>query len=96
VRFRRGAGYAALKTGRPIVPVVLKCDPPTLNKNSRWYQVPSRPFHYRVAVRGALAPDAFGEPRPSCAVAAARRLTGMLECYFSNELSGIDKQRTSA
>lgn len=86
VRFRRGAGYAAVKSGRPIVPVVLRCDPPTLNKNSRWWQVPSRPFHYHVAVRGALSPDALGEPRPTCAVAAARRLTGTLEGYFSNEL----------
>ncbi|HYM27243.1 MAG TPA: lysophospholipid acyltransferase family protein, partial [Steroidobacteraceae bacterium] len=82
VRFRRGAGYAAVKSGRPIVPVVLKCDPPTLNKNSRWWQVPSRPFHYCLAVRAMVLPDMLGDVRQSCAVTAARRLTGMLEGYF--------------
>jgi 1-acyl-sn-glycerol-3-phosphate acyltransferase len=86
VRFRRGAGYAAVKSGKPIVPVVLQCDPPTLNKQSRWYQVPPRPFHYRVAVRGAMRPDALAETRQGCPVAAARRLTVALEGYFANEL----------
>lgn len=86
VRFRRGAGYAAVKSGQPIVPVVLQCEPPTLNKNSRWYQVPPRPFHYSIAVRGALPPDTLAGTPPGSAVAAARRLTSTLERYFSNEL----------
>jgi len=75
-----------VKSGRPIVPVVLQCDPPTLNKQSRWYQVPSRPFHYRVAVRGAMRAEALTETRQGCPVAAARRLTVALEGYFANEL----------
>jgi len=86
VRFRRGAGYAAVKSGKPIVPVVLQCDPPTLNKQSRWYQVPPRPFHYRVAVRGAMRPEALAEMRQGCPVAAARKLTVALEGFFSHEL----------
>jgi 1-acyl-sn-glycerol-3-phosphate acyltransferase len=87
VRFRRGAGYVAVKSGKPIVPVVLQCEPPTLNKHSRWYQVPPRPFHYRVAVRDVLRTDALADPRHSCPVTAARRLTVALEDYFSDQLS---------
>src|SRR3954464_15954736 len=63
VRFRRGAGYVATKCGKPIVPVVLQCEPPTLNKHSRWYQVPPRPSNARVAVRELLRPDAQEDPR---------------------------------
>ena len=87
MKFLRGAGYIALKSGRPIVPVLLRCDPPTLNKNSRWYQVPPRPFHYRVTVRNPLRADTLADTRQGSPVIAARRLTDALEGYFSNELS---------
>jgi 1-acyl-sn-glycerol-3-phosphate acyltransferase len=87
MKFLRGAGYIALKSGRPIVPVLLQCDPPTLNKNSRWYQVPPQPFHYRVTVRNPLRAEALADTRHGSPVIAARRLTRALEGYFSSELS---------
>jgi 1-acyl-sn-glycerol-3-phosphate acyltransferase len=87
VRFRRGAGYVAVKSGKPIVPVVLQCEPPTLNKHSRWYQVPPRPFHYSVGVRDILRADALADTGQGCAVSAARTLTVALEGYFTEQLS---------
>ena len=67
--------------------MLLRCDPPTLNKNSHWYQVPPRPFHYQVTVRNPLRAEALADTRQGSPVIAARRLTSALEGYFSNELS---------
>jgi 1-acyl-sn-glycerol-3-phosphate acyltransferase len=85
LRFLRGAAHVALATGRPILPVLLHCDPPTLTKGSRWYQIPARPFRFRATVRDELQPAKLADPgQPP--VIAARRLTHALENYFSREL----------
>jgi 1-acyl-sn-glycerol-3-phosphate acyltransferase len=85
LRFLRGAAHIALGAGRPIVPVLLHCDPPTLTKGSRWYQIPSRAFRFRVSVREELQPAQLADLcQPP--VIAARRLTHALESYFSEEL----------
>jgi 1-acyl-sn-glycerol-3-phosphate acyltransferase len=88
LRFLRGAAHVALQSGRGIVPVLLQCDPPTLAKGSRWYQIPAEPFSFRVVVRENLEAARMAdvhEPR----VLAARRLTQALEGYFSEELRAL-------
>jgi 1-acyl-sn-glycerol-3-phosphate acyltransferase len=88
LKFLRGAAHIALKSGRPIVPVLLQCEPPTLTKGSRWYQIPARPFLFRITVRGELRPASLTDlHKPS--VIAARRLTHALEGYFSEELKAL-------
>ena len=85
LKFLRGAAHIAVKSGRPIVPVLLQCDPPTLTKGSSWYQIPPRAFCFRVIVRDELAPAGLADLRqPS--VIAARRLTHALETYFVDGL----------
>ena len=85
LKFLRGAAHIALKSGRPIVPVLLQCDPPTLTKGSSWYHIPPRAFCFRVIVRDELAPAGLADLRqPS--VIAARRLTHALETYFVDGL----------
>jgi 1-acyl-sn-glycerol-3-phosphate acyltransferase len=85
LRFLRGAAHVALKSGRPIVPVLLQCDPPTMTKGSRWYHIPPEPFRFRVSVRSDLRADMLADvAQPP--VIAARRLTSALEGYFSEEL----------
>ena len=88
LKFLRGAAHIALKSGRPIVPVLLQCQPPTLTKGSRWYQIPARPFLFSVTVRDELRPESLTDlHKPS--VIAARRLTHALEGYFSEELKAL-------
>ncbi len=84
-RFLRGAAYVALKSGAPIMPVLLHCDPPTLTKNSKWYQIPPRAFRYRVEVRAPLPASTFAATAGTSPI-AARRLTDALEHYFTREL----------
>jgi 1-acyl-sn-glycerol-3-phosphate acyltransferase len=88
LKFLRGAAHIALKSGRPILPVLLQCQPPTLTKGSRWYQIPARPFLFRVTVRDELRAGSLTDlHKPS--VIAARRLTHALEGYFSEELKAL-------
>lgn len=46
--FKRGAAQIALRTGIPIVFVVITCDPPTLSKGQHWYKVPERPLRFKL------------------------------------------------
>jgi 1-acyl-sn-glycerol-3-phosphate acyltransferase len=46
--FKRGAAQIALRTGVPIVLVVITCDPPMLSKGQAWYKVPERPVRFKL------------------------------------------------
>jgi 1-acyl-sn-glycerol-3-phosphate acyltransferase len=47
-RFRRGAIEAACRAGVPVVPAFIWCDPPTLMKGQKWYEVPDRRAHFEI------------------------------------------------
>lgn len=80
---KRGAANIALKTDCTIRPVLIYCDPITLTKQLKWYQVPERPFHIRMVVQEPLDIEAF---RAMSGPKAARQLTAYLEHYFTKEL----------
>jgi 1-acyl-sn-glycerol-3-phosphate acyltransferase len=88
LKFLRGAAHIALKSDMPIVPVLLHCDPPTLMKGSRWFEIPPRAFRLRVVVRPPLQASALADTRKT-PVITARRLTSALEYYFRRELSAL-------
>ena len=73
-RFRRGAAHIALRTGVPLVPVVISCVPRTLRKGQPWWDVPERPSQYTISVLDPIAPQALG----TSDTLAARRLTATL------------------
>ncbi|MGH7266190.1 MAG: lysophospholipid acyltransferase family protein [Candidatus Rokuibacteriota bacterium] len=83
--FQRGVAHIALRSGCDPIPVLIQCDPPTLMKGTRWYDVPNRTAELRIEVGApipiaALAGDATGEP------AAARRLTRGLVSFYEDRL----------
>ena len=85
LHFLRGAAYIALKSGVPILPVLIRCTPSTLSKSERWYQIPYRRFHLRVDVLSPISASQWistGEPQ----TVAARRLTQLLEAHFTHEM----------
>ncbi len=86
LHFLRGASYIVLRSGIPVLPVLIDCNPPTLTKQERWYQVPQRRFHLRVAVREPISVSSWATPGESLPI-AARKLTRALETYFTQELS---------
>ncbi|MBT0963227.1 lysophospholipid acyltransferase family protein [Denitromonas iodatirespirans] len=86
LRFLRGAAHIALGCEQPILPVVLRCDPPTLSKGRPWYDIPPRRFEYRLDVKSPLSARDLIEPDLPDTL-AVRRLTGALETHFALELA---------
>ncbi|MBP0591448.1 1-acyl-sn-glycerol-3-phosphate acyltransferase [Paraburkholderia sp. LEh10] len=83
--FSRGFAHMALKSGAPIVPVLMDCDPPAFTKGMRWYNVPARAFRMRVNV---LAPVGAHElaARDAPPALAARTVTSAIEAHITQHL----------
>ena len=83
--FSRGAAQIAIRTGAPVVPVVITCEPPTLGKGDPWYAVPVRPIDLTLRFLPPLeippaVTDKKGIPLQ------ARALTRHIENFFLQEL----------
>lgn len=89
LHFLRGAAYIALRSGRPIQPVLIDCKPTTLTKRERWYQIPQRRFHLRVAALDPVDTTRWVRHEDQPAI-AARKLSFGLEEYFNQELRVLD------
>lgn len=85
-RFRRGAARLALAAGVDLLPVVITCEPPTLMRGQRWWEVPERRFDLVLRVEEPIAVAPFrtaGDP-PGV---AARRLTAAMQERFEKRLT---------
>jgi 1-acyl-sn-glycerol-3-phosphate acyltransferase len=93
--FRRGVAHVALRSGCDPIPVVITCDPPTLMKGTKWYDVPDRTAVLRVEVGPPIAirdvaGDSGDEPL------AARRMTAALVAFYQDQLGGGRVRRAHA
>ena len=84
--FQRGAAYIAMRSGVPVLPVLIDCQPSTLTRREKWYQIPPRPFQLRIKVLEPLQLDSWG-PLGETQTIAARKLTRALEAFFVRELA---------
>ena len=80
-RFKRGAAEAALRAGVPLVPVVIRCDPPTLARGAPWWRVPARRVVIEIEPLVARDDD---EPLPPGA--DARAVTRALRARYERAL----------
>ena len=87
-RFRRGAAHVALRSGRPLRPVVIHCHPPSLMRGQRWYQVADRKLRIVLECCEVVAPEEL--PAGSGRGAAARRLSGRLRDFYAKRLQNLD------
>lgn len=80
MHLQRGAANVAVRGQVDITPVSIRCDPPTLSKGDKWYQIPLRRMHFVIEVCDdiAVAPFLDGVAEG----VAARRLTTHLTEYF--------------
>jgi 1-acyl-sn-glycerol-3-phosphate acyltransferase len=86
LHFQRGAAHLALGSRAPIVPLIVTCDPPLLEKGAKWYDIPVRTCRYRIHAQAPLAFDLPGIERlTQCQ--AARVLTRELEGHFNKEVN---------
>jgi 1-acyl-sn-glycerol-3-phosphate acyltransferase len=90
LRFKRGAARIAVQANSRIVPVLVACNPPTLTKGDKWYQVPERPWRLRIrALPDCCASDfldSVDQPIP----VRVRHLTEALQDYFQRELESYE------
>jgi 1-acyl-sn-glycerol-3-phosphate acyltransferase len=86
--FRRGAAHVALKSGLPLLPVIVTCDPPTLMRGQRWYEVASRRIHFRIVVADPIDVRTLRHDAPSRAI-AARRITAALRDFYEKTLHTV-------
>ena len=84
-RFKRGAAYAALESGCPILPVVIQLEPPALKKGQPWYRLPNQRLKYSLIVGEPVhARDLVDEGLPRAI--AARKINAHLRAYFEERL----------
>ena len=83
LKLQRGAANLAIRGGRDITPVTIRCTPSTLTKGQKWYQIPERPFHITLHIGEDIAIKSVTEQFiPSL---AARKLTTQLKNIFTEE-----------
>ncbi|WP_338765292.1 lysophospholipid acyltransferase family protein [Massilia sp. METH4] len=86
ISLKRGAANVAVRGARPITPVVIRCDPPTLGKGEKWWRVPPRRVRFSLHVQDDVAVEPFLQDTSD--VLAARRLTEFLQDYFTGKYQG--------
>lgn len=86
LEFLRGAAYIALRSRRPVLPVLIDCSPSTLTKREKWYQIPRRPFCLRIKVLEPRSVESLADVGQAQTI-VARRLTEALETLFTRELA---------
>lgn len=88
--FQRGAAHIAMKSRKDVVPVFVSCEPPTLMRGQKWYDVPDGPFDMTLRVGEPIRVQPYlealeaGESRPR----VARRLTAEIRETFEKGLRG--------
>jgi 1-acyl-sn-glycerol-3-phosphate acyltransferase len=85
LKMKRGAANIALQSKGLITPVIIRCQPTTLTKQHKWYNIPHKRFHVELIPQPNLPIDEFHqEPLKSF---SSRKLTRFLENYFIKELA---------
>lgn len=92
-QFKRGAARIALGAAVQIVPVQIRCEPITLTKGLKWYQVPERTPHYTFIVGAPLPAARFAAAPDESTSQAARRLTRQLQTMLVPSPEGPGEAR---
>ena len=87
--FRRGPFEIACRADVPVVPVLIRCNPPALGKGTPWYDIPSRSAEFTVTRLPVMSPADFGRDASSMMEAC--------EATFRRHLglSDVSEARTS-
>lgn len=85
LHFQRGVSHIALQAGGDIRPIYLHCEPATLGKHQKWYDIPDTAFVFSVRVGERIAVTPWLDDQPIGV--QTRRLTHYLEQHYLKELS---------
>lgn len=89
MKLQRGVANIAIRANAPIRLVTIECDPPSLMKGQKWYEIPPVRSRFTITVHGLIEMKHFmGDSSPSI---AARHLNA----YLAEQLTGdIEVDRT--
>ncbi|MCF6806834.1 1-acyl-sn-glycerol-3-phosphate acyltransferase [Thiotrichales bacterium 19S9-12] len=79
IRLKRGAAQIAIRLKVPIRLIYITCNPRTLTKELKWYQIPNKRVNFKVVVGECIVVDKFLEEAGQLPSLAARRLTRYIE-----------------
>jgi len=83
---QRGAAHIALRSGRDLLPVTIRCEPPALGKSEAWWRTSSGPFELSLKVGSPIRIKELVSGQPTRS-RAARVLTDAIRRHFELELS---------
>jgi 1-acyl-sn-glycerol-3-phosphate acyltransferase len=83
--FQRGAANIAVRRGIEVLPVVVRCEPPTLRKHEPWYRIPARRPHVSVVAHAPVPVHRVTDPQAGPA-RATRQFNRYLEDFYKGEL----------
>ena len=88
LKMMRGAANLAVHTSTDIVPFTVSCEPATLVKHQKWYEIPPTPPHFKFE---ALEPIKIAHHinQSSMPCTQARQLTRFIENYYNERLYSI-------
>jgi 1-acyl-sn-glycerol-3-phosphate acyltransferase len=84
--FGRAAAHIAFAARRPIVPIIIRCVPPTLSKGAKWYDVPDRTVALTIEVADPISVDTI--VGGAAEAAASRALTRIVHEFYETRLRG--------
>ena len=90
VKFLRGTARMALNAGCDITPVFIHCNPLTLHKNNKWYQLGNKRSHFVFDVKAPISIQPWLDSNEA-QTQKARHLTAYLEAYYLNEFKSRNK-----
>jgi 1-acyl-sn-glycerol-3-phosphate acyltransferase len=84
--FNLGASAIAVRADCDVLPVFISCEPTTLTRQDRWYQIPDAKVKFRLAIQPPV--DIVTWSGDNCSLrAATRQVNARLESYFLEGLT---------
>lgn len=56
MKLRRGAASVIARSGRLFTPLIMTCEPSTLSKGEKWFEIPDRRVHFKISVGEPVDP----------------------------------------
>ena len=84
MKLQRGAANIALRCEKNFMPVIIDCNPTTLTKNEKWYQIPDKQVNFSLRVCPEINIQPFIDPTLSASL-QARKVTAYLKDFFEEE-----------
>ena len=56
IKLKRGAANILDRSSQSFVPIAITCEPTTLTKSEKWYQIPHKRVHFRITIGDPIDP----------------------------------------